>query len=89
MGKKHHMNPAAFIIAKVGDAKAVSKITGSDYTRVCRWRYPEGDSHGTGGIVPHMAAMKLIAWAKAKARREHQRPILGPSDFMKFPSRAA
>jgi hypothetical protein len=84
MGKKHHMNPAAFIIAKVGDARAVSKITGSDYTRVCRWRYPEGDARqGTGGIVPHMAAMRLLRWSKRYGKG------LRASHFMQFPSKAA
>jgi hypothetical protein len=81
MGKNNHMNPAASIISKVGSPEKVARITGADYTRVCRWRYPEARS-GTGGIVPHMAAMKLLRWSKRYGKG------LRASHFMQFPSRA-
>lgn len=84
MGKTyHHMDPAASIISKVGGPEMVARITGSHYTRVCRWRYPEGSRYGTGGVVPHAAAMKIIFWAKKRGKRG-----LGPSAFMKLPHRA-
>jgi hypothetical protein len=83
MGKIHHMNPAAFVISKVGGPKKVALITGEHYTRVCRWRYPEGSRYGTGGVVPHTAAMKLLRWSKRYKKG------IRASHFMQFPSRAA
>ena len=84
MSKTPHWNPAATVIERAGGARAVSKITGADYSRVCRWRAPKGELGGTGGVVPHDSAIKLIFWAKKRKKRG-----LGPAAFMKLPTRAA
>ena len=76
-------SPAASIIAKCGGSKAVARITGAHCSRVSRWQYAKAQG-GTGGVIPHAAAMKIIFWAK-----KHRRRGLGPSAFMKMPSVAA
>lgn len=75
-------NPAASIIEKCGGSKAVAKLTGAHCSRVSRWQYAKAQG-GTGGVIPHMAAMRLLRWSK------QHRKGLRASEFMKFPSRCA
>lgn len=55
--------PARSIIEKCGGAQEVARITGRDVSRVYRWTYPR-ERGGSGGIIPHGEATKLLAWAR-------------------------
>lgn len=56
------LDPANAIIRKMGGAPAVAEITGRSVSRVYRWTYPR-DRGGTGGVIPHDEARKLLAFA--------------------------
>lgn len=75
------MNPAKSILDLIGYEKA-AKITKTHVSRVYRWTYPTGAREGTGGVIPHAAAIRLLAYA-----REHGIP-LSEADFLKAPTAA-
>jgi len=56
------LDPAKAIIEKVGGAHTVAQITGRSVTRVYRWMYPSNRG-GTGGLIPHREARKLLEYA--------------------------
>jgi hypothetical protein len=73
------MEPAKSILDRIGVAKA-AEITGKHISRVYRWTYPAGVREGTGGIIPHSDALKLLEYARAEGIP------LDETDFMKAPS---
>lgn len=76
-----HMDPAKSILDRIGYEKA-AEVTGTHISRVYRWTYPAGARQGTGGIIPHAAAIKLLAHARENAI------ALDEADFMRAPSAA-
>lgn len=58
--------PARSVIAKIGGVEAAAKITGKHVSRIYRWAYSR-EKGGTGGVVPHDDATKLLAYAKANS----------------------
>ncbi len=77
----NHLEPARTIIGKLGGPEKVARITGRHVSRVYRWMYPT-DRGGTGGIIPHGEARKMLAFA------EDEGLPLAPSDFFQSPSSA-
>lgn len=73
------MNPAKSILDLIGYDKA-AEITNTHISRVYRWTYPTGSRQGTGGIIPHAAALQLLKYA-----RDHQLN-LSEADFMQAPT---
>lgn len=73
------MDPAKTILDRIGYEKA-AEVTGNHISRVYRWTYPAGTREGTGGIIPHGAAIKLLAYARAQNLDIHE------ADFMKAPT---
>lgn len=73
-----HMNPAKTILDLIGVPKA-AEVTGKHVSRIYRWTKPASRG-GTGGVVPHADALKLLAYC-------HEASIpLTPADFMQEPS---
>lgn len=58
-----YLDPAKTIIAKAGGIDAVAEITGKHVSRIYRWRQSR-EVGGTGGVVPHDDATKLLQAAK-------------------------
>lgn len=58
------LEPARTILAKIGGVDVAAKITGKHVSRIYRWTYPR-EKGGTGGVVPHEDATKLLEHAKA------------------------
>lgn len=77
-----HMEPAKSILDRIGYPKA-AEVTGKHISRVYRWTYPAGVREGTGGIIPHADAIKLLEYCRA------QEIPLSEADFMKAPTVAA
>lgn len=73
-----HMDPAKSIIAQFGGPDVVSGITGRSVSRVYRWMYPQSRG-GTGGVIPHREAMKLLDHA-----RDHSLDVTA-DDFLQSP----
>lgn len=71
---EEHLDPAKSVIATIGGVEKVASITGRSITRVYRWMYPK-DRGGTGGVIPHAEARKLLEYAEA------ERLPLSPNDF--------
>lgn len=69
-----HLEPAKSIIAKAGGVETVAGITGKHISRIYRWMQPR-EKGGTGGVVPHDDATKLLQHAAATG------VDLKPSDF--------
>lgn len=74
-----HLEPAKTVIEKIGGADAVAKVTGRDVSRVYRWMYPR-ERGGTGGVIPHPEARKLLEHAAANDI------ALAPGDFFAAPA---
>jgi hypothetical protein len=74
-----HMDPAKTILDLIGYEKA-AEVTGKHISRVYRWTYPSGVREGTGGIIPHADAIKLLAYART------ERLPLDEAAFMRAPS---
>lgn len=72
-------NPAKSVIEKVGGAETASRVTGKHISRVYRWTYPASRG-GTGGVVPHEDAIKLLDFAR------ENNIALTADDFMQAPS---
>jgi hypothetical protein len=75
----NHLDPARTIIGTLGGPEKVAQITGRHVSRVYRWMYPI-ERGGTGGVIPHGEARKMLAHAVAEGL-----PI-APSDFFQIPS---
>lgn len=73
------MDPAKTILDRLG-VENVARITGKHISRVYRWTYPAGAREGTGGIIPHADAIKLLEYARTEGI------TLTESDFMQPPS---
>lgn len=73
------MDPAKSILDRIGVEKA-AEVTGKSISRVYRWTYPTGAREGTGGIIPHADAIKLLEYC-----RSEDIP-LSEADFMQAPS---
>lgn len=73
------MDPAKTILDLIGFEKA-AEVTGKSISRVYRWTYPSGTREGTGGVIPHADAIKLLDYCRAG-----NIPLV-ESDFMKAPS---
>lgn len=65
----HKLEPAKSVIEKLGGPEAVSRLTGRHISRVYRWMYPK-DRGGTGGVIPHDEARKLLSLAPGAVRPE-------------------
>lgn len=75
------MDPAKSILDRLG-VENVAKVTGKHISRVYRWTYPSGAREGTGGVIPHADAIKLLSYAR------EQGIALDESDFMREPTPA-
>lgn len=73
------MDPAKSILDLIGYDTA-ARVTGKHISRVYRWTYPSGVRGGTGGIIPHVDALKLLAHARQEGIK------LSEPDFMRAPS---
>ncbi|MHB0784407.1 hypothetical protein [Bradyrhizobium sp. 5.13L] len=73
------LNPAKAVIEKIGGYEAAAGITGKHITRVYRWTYPTSRG-GTGGVIPHSDALKLLNHAKFAGI------ALAAEDFLREPS---
>lgn len=73
-----HMDPAKSILERIG-YEVAAKVTGKHISRVYRWTYPQ-DRGGTGGVIPHADAVKLLDHAKQSDLG------LSASDFLQSPS---
>lgn len=73
------MDPAKTILDLIGFEKA-AEVTEKSISRVYRWTYPSGAREGTGGIIPHADALKLLDYCRAN------NIPLAEADFMKAPS---
>lgn len=73
------LNPAKSVIEKIGGAETASRVTGKHISRVYRWTYPASRG-GTGGVVPHDDAIKLLDYARENSI------TLTADDFMQAPS---
>jgi hypothetical protein len=60
-----HMDPAKSILDLIGYEKA-AEVTGKHISRIYRWTYPSGVREGTGGVIPHADAIKLLEYARAQ-----------------------
>jgi hypothetical protein len=76
-----HMDPAKSILDLIG-VETAAKVTGKHISRVYRWTYPASRG-GTGGIIPHTEALKLLEHARAT------KIPLNEADFMRSPSIAS
>lgn len=74
-----HMDPAKSILDRIGYEKA-AEVTGTHISRVYRWTYPAGAREGTGGVIPHAAAIKLLEYARGAGID------LDEAEFMRAPS---
>lgn len=72
------MEPAKTILDLIGVENA-AKVTGKHISRVYRWTYPSSRG-GTGGIIPHVEAIKLLAYARENSID------LNEADFLKAPT---
>jgi hypothetical protein len=75
-----HLDPAKSILDRIG-YEAAAAVTGKHISRVYRWTYPT-DRGGTGGVIPHADALKLLDHARANSI------ALTEADFMRAPSAA-
>ena len=73
-----HMEPAKSILDLIG-VEIAAKVTGKHISRVYRWTYPTKRG-GTGGIIPHADALKLLKYARAN------RIALNETHFMQPPA---
>ena len=76
-----HLNPAKSIITKLGGVEAVADVTGKHVSRVYRWMYPR-ERGGTGGVIPHDDARKLMAAAADRGVE------IDPAEFFEEPQAA-
>lgn len=74
------MDPAKSILDRIG-YEAAAAITGKHISRVYRWTYPT-DRGGTGGVIPHSDALKLLKHARSKSIH------LTEADFLRAPKSA-
>lgn len=72
------MDPAKSILDLIG-VETAAKVTGKHISRVYRWTYPASRG-GTGGIIPHIDAIKLLDHARGESLP------LSEADFMRSPS---
>lgn len=72
------MEPAKSILDRIGFETA-AKITGKHISRVYRWTYPPSRG-GTGGIIPHGDALKLLDHARLEGIE------LNEADFLRVPA---
>lgn len=72
-----HMEPAKSILDVIGYETAAT-VTGKHISRVYRWTYPT-DRGGTGGVIPHADALKLLAHARSSGL------TLSEADFLREP----
>lgn len=68
------MEPARSIIARLGGAAVVARITETAYTAPYRWQYPRSKG-GSGGLIPQKHHRKLIDYARMNG------VDLEPADF--------
>lgn len=57
-----NLEPASSVLALIGGVEVAARITGKHVSRVYRWTYPR-ERGGTGGVIPHEDATKLLKWA--------------------------
>lgn len=72
------MDPAKSILAHIGVEKA-AEITGKHISRIYRWTHPK-ERGGTGGVIPHDDALKLLEYARGA-----DIPIT-EADFLRHPA---
>lgn len=73
------MDPAKSILDRIGYDNA-ARVTGKHISRVYRWTYPSGVRGGTGGVIPHGDAIKLLEYARSEGID------LSEVDFMRAPT---
>lgn len=69
-----NLKPASTVLAKIGGVDVAAQVTGKHPSRIYRWTYPR-EKGGTGGVVPHDDATKLLKHASENGI------ALTPSDF--------
>jgi hypothetical protein len=74
-------DPAHSIIKRLGGEDVVREVTGAGETAPYRWQHAR-EKGGTGGIIPHKHAVKLLAYAT-----ERQIDVT-PADFLAAPTLA-
>jgi hypothetical protein len=74
------MDPAKSILDRVGYETA-ARLTGKHISRIYRWTYP-ANRGGTGGVIPHGDAMKLLVHARDAGLS------IDELDFMRSPTPA-
>ena len=74
-----HLDPAKTIIAKAGGVDAVASITGKHVSRIYRWMHPR-EKGGTGGVVPHADATKLLRHAQETGIEITAADFFAPAD---------
>ena len=74
-----HMDPAKSILDRIGYDNA-ARVTGKHISRVYRWTYPSGVRGGTGGVISHTDAIKLLEFARSEGID------LNEVDFMRAPT---
>lgn len=82
MSDDDKLDPAKTVLTKIGGVDVAARVTGKHVSRVYRWTYPR-DKGGTGGVVPHDDATKLLEYAKANSI------ALAAEDFFRITSREA
>jgi len=58
------LEPARTVLEKIGGVDVAAKVTGKHVSRIYRWTYSR-EKGGTGGVVPHEDATKLLEHARA------------------------
>ena len=71
---ERNLEPASTVLAKVGGVKVAAEVTGKHPSRIYSWTYSKNKG-GTGGVVPHDDATKLL-----KHAGENNLPLT-PADF--------
>jgi hypothetical protein len=80
-----HMEPAKSILDLIG-VESAARVTGKSISRIYRWMYPAGPRQGTGGVIPHGDALKLLDYGREQDLRWSNGAPLQESDFLRKPS---
>jgi hypothetical protein len=60
---ENHLDPARYVIKRLGGVRAVAEIAGVDESTVRRWMMPR-EKKGSGGFIPVERAQVLLQWAR-------------------------
>lgn len=60
-----NLEPANTVLALIGGVEVAAEVTGKHVSRIYRWTYSR-EKGGTGGVIPHEDATKLLKHASEK-----------------------